>query len=415
MPIVSRRVPFAGAVLFAAAATAQPACVQEAEPPPPTRTIVIEDPIGAPIRDLTPELDDSFLKGDKIFDARFRATQGLGPLYIRQSCASCHASDGKGPGFVTKMVIVAADGSVSPDQSALAFGHTKRPFKSAGATVGIDAPVGADVLVSTRIGPAVFGRGFLEAIDDAEIERGEALQATRTDGISGRIHRVPFQGAAVADPPFDVHAPGDENLIGRFGLKARLSTLDEFSADAFQGDMGLTSPMRPDEPPNPDGLTDDDKPGVDLAQTSVAEVATYMRLLDIPRRTGVEDAGLRVFAAARCDVCHVPALHTRVDYPVAALADIDAPAFTDILLHDMGDALADGLPDLDASGREWRTAPLLGLRHFQRYLHDGRAATLDEAVQLHASEGSEANDSVARYRALSDVDRATLIAFLTTL
>jgi CxxC motif-containing protein (DUF1111 family) len=108
----------------------------------------------------------------------------------------------------------------------------------------------------------------------------------------------------------------------------------------------------------------------------------------------------------------VPTLRTRPDYPVAALAGIDAPVYTDLLLHDMGDALADGVADGNATSREWKTAPLIGLRHATGFLHDGRARTILDAVVAHEGPSSEANASIAAFRALAPAAQATLLRFV---
>jgi CxxC motif-containing protein (DUF1111 family) len=375
--------------------------------------LITEDNSDDPLSDLTPELQKAFDDGDAFFEARMFSAQGLGPLYIRTSCASCHANDGKGPGFVQKMAAFDDDGALLP----LPFGNTVHPFVDGGATTPILPPDGA-VHVSTRIGPAVFGRGFVEAIDDAVIEGFEAAQRNRDDGISGRIHRVRWQSAANPDPIVHDHQPGDEGLIGRFGLKGRIATLDEFTADAFQGDMGITSPMRPTEIANPDGVVDDFKAGVDIDNDRVNAVAMYMRLVDMPRRDFVdvnEADGAAVFAEARCAVCHVPEQHTAVDWAVAPLADRTVFLFTDLLLHDMGEGLKDDIVDGDASGREWKTPPLLGNRFFDGYLHDGRSKTVREAIAAHSSDGSEANDSVARFNALSAAQQDLLVRYVESL
>ncbi len=387
------------------------ACDDPGEP----LVLVGEDPSTDPIAELSSDWLDRHARGDVLFEQPMREGDGLGPVYIRQSCASCHAADAKGPGGVTKLVLVEADGTPAADQSALAWGQTVRPRVAAGATTPVEAPLRDDLRTSRRIGPAVFGRGYMEAVADAEIERVQAEQATRDDGISGRIHRVPYQSEVPSDPAFGAWAPGDEGLIGRFGVKARIATLEEFSADAAQGDMSITSPMRPQELPNPDEQDDDLRPGVDLEADDIRLLADYVRLIAIPRRPAADPAGEALFAEARCDGCHVPTLHTRADYPIEPLADIDAPIYSDFLLHDMGVGLTDWRPEGDAGPQEWRTAPLMGMRHLVSYLHDGRASTLREAVLQHRSEGSEANDSVERFERSSAADQERLLDFVANL
>lgn len=375
-------------------------------------TIVGEDPSDSPIEGLDDAWMDRFVAGDATFEAPFRESQGLGPLYIRHACASCHAGDARGPGMVRKMAVLAADGTIASDQSALEYGPTIRAQLAAGATVPIEPPEGIDVLVTERFGPAVFGRGYLEAILDEEIERLEREQASGEDGVTGRIHRVARVSEANADQPFHDHARGESGLIGRFGLKARLATIDDFTADAYQGDMGITSPLRPGELPNPERLIDDMREGADIELDVVNFTADYVRLLAIPRREEPAEGALALFTEVGCARCHAPSLRTRPDYPVPELADIDAPVYTDLLLHDMGAGLADGQRDGDASPSEWRTAPLIGLRLLIAYLHDGRAASVEEAILAHESQGSEANVCISRFRALADEDRARLIQFV---
>jgi CxxC motif-containing protein (DUF1111 family) len=363
---------------------------------------------GLPAGD-TKKFDD----GDQLFGLAFRAPDGLGPLFIRTSCAACHAEGGRGPGLVQKMAVVETDGvTAASDQSLLTYGHTLREGLAAGAKTPIGAPSDPRVKVTTRVGPPVLGRGYLEAIADAEIERVAAEQATRTDGIHGVINRVTFTSQPNSDTSFHTHKPGDANLIGRFGLKARVATLDDFTADAYQGDMGMTTPMRPTELANPDGLTDDLRVGVDLDLDHVNRVAFYLRRIAIPRRVGLTDEGRAAFEQSKCSVCHVPSLRTRKDYPITVLADVDAPVFTDLLLHDLGPALADGMTDGGATSRQWRTAPLIGLRFFTTYLHDGRASTLLDAILAHDGEAKVSTDL---FRALPDADREALLAYVAAL
>lgn len=375
------------------------------------------DRSGAPLGGISTRLTSQFNRGDALFERTQHNADGLGPLYVRAACADCHRDDVRGPGLVEKLSVIEDDGvTASADQSKLPFGHSVRPYTTAGATTPVLAPPGDPrVKTSRRLGPPVIGRGYMEAVLDDEIERQEREQATRTDGIHGRVHRVTY--TSEANPGSAARfVKGDTGLIGRFGLKARIATLDDFTADAFQGDMGITSPMRPVELPNPDGLTDDDKPGVDTTLDVVNDIAAYMRLLAIPRRDVPADpTGAALFAATKCAACHAPSLRTRADYPVAELAGIDAPVFTDFLLHDLGTALADGLDEGDASSREWRTAPLIGLRFNRVLLHDGRARTIEDAVLAHDGEGSEAHASIALFRGLSRSEKASLLAYVGAL
>jgi CxxC motif-containing protein (DUF1111 family) len=376
--------------------------------------VVKEDSSSDPLANLSSEWMGRFTRGDVLFEQTFFDAEGLGPVYIRSACSGCHLHDSRGPGAVRKMVMLGDDGEPLADQSALSYGHTIRPQTSMGVREGIVAPEDTSrMLITVRQPPAVFGRGYLEAIDDAEIQRVEDEQADRDDGVSGRINWVTYASQPNPDTRFHAHVPG-ERLIGRFGLKARVATLDDFTADAYQGDMGITTDMRPDELPNPAGDVDD-VPGIDLSVDNVNAVADYMRMLRIPARKPDEGKGAALFESTQCSACHVPSLHTQANYPIPQLADRDAPVYSDLLLHDMGPSFADGLNDYDAGSSEWRTAPLLGLRHLKNYLHDGRAESISEAIEMHGAEGSEARASVQKFRALDDKSRALLLAYVSAL
>jgi CxxC motif-containing protein (DUF1111 family) len=383
--------------------------------------VITDDPADQPLAGLTAAERLTFLDGDGTFDTVYRQPDGLGPLYIRTSCAGCHAEGGKGPGSVTKFrVIDASTRAPVTDPPEAPQGGTERPYAVAGATRPLLAPAmalpGHELVMSRRIGPTVMGRGYLEAIADAEIERVAAEQARRTDGIKGRINRVTYHSRASTAVPFS-HELGETGLIGRFGLKARVPTLDDFAADAFQGDMGMTSPLRPSELPNPEGLADDLKAGVDVAATTVATVAAYVRTIAIPERdpAAAASGAPALFERALCSACHVPSLKTRADFPVAVLAGVDAPVYTDLLLHDMGEALADYQTDESAGPREWRTAPLIALRFQRSFMHDGRARTIAEAVLAHGGAGSQANVSVEKWNQLSEAERSALVRFVLSL
>jgi len=380
----------------------------------PAPQAINDDLTDLPLAGLTPEWEARFLEGDRLFEVPFTAVDGLGPLYIRQSCASCHQGGGRGPGFVEKVAQVEADG-VTPvaGQPGLPLGHTIRRLMTAGAKQPL-LPSAMGLKQSTRVGPTVWAAGAIEAIAEGELLRLEAAQAARTDGVSGRVNRVRFGSERSADSAFHAHVKGDL-VIGRFGVKARVATLDDFAADAFQGDMGLTSALRVSEPQNPDGLMDDRKPGIDLSTETIAAVADYLRLLRIPARRTATGDGARLFEAIGCATCHVPTLTTRSDYPVPVLAGVEVHVYSDVLLHDLGPTLADGLTDGDATSSEFRTAPLVGLRFLKSFLHDGRAATLDEAITLHGGEDSEARASVQAFQQLSTPERQALLTFLDTL
>lgn len=378
-------------------------------------TIITDDPSDIPIAGADSDMVARFRTGDRLFDITFREPDGLGPVYIRSSCGSCHADAARGPGNVQKMAVVLDDGVTPGDQSELLYGHSVRGQLAAGGMTPVEPPDDPHVKVTTRAAPAVLGRGYIDAIDEAEVRRVAAEQAARTDAIHGVVNEVTYQSQANPDTRFHQYTPGQAGLVGRFGLKARIATIDDFVADAAQGDMSMTSVLRPTELPNPDGLADDEKLGPDLDADTINAIADYMRLIAIPTRPTPSPEAVQLFSDTQCAACHVPSLKTRADYPYAPLAGIDAPVFTDLLLHDMGADHADGLVDGMATSRQWKTPPLIGLRLMNTYLHDGRATTIADAIEGHNADGSEAQDSVARFHALSAAQQQTLIDYVTGL
>lgn len=337
-----------------------------------------------------------FRDGDALFEATVRESDGLGPLYVRDACAACHQSDGRGPGFVNKFV------PTTPIErremrALFPLGTSERPFVAAGATRALLLPVGEQFRSVRRLPPAVFGRGYLEAIRESELERVASSAASRAGSVRGRPNRL------------------ENGRIGRFGLKARLATLEDFTADALNSDMGLTTPQRPNEPSGPEGLLDDARPGIDFDESRVNRLSEYVRLLEIPTRSSDESGGAELFASIGCATCHVPTLRTEPDFRVAALADIDAPVYSDLLLHDMGEARSDGQYEEQARPSEFRTAPLIGLRFLSSFLHDGSARTVADAIEAHAAPGSEGRDAVQAFHALAPEARARLSRFVETL
>lgn len=376
----------------------------------PPSTVV--NAFDVPITGLSREDTAKFNDGDALFGLLFRAPDGLGPLFIRASCAACHIEGTRGPGLVQKVAIVEADGiTPAADQSALPYGHTLRGGLAGGGMTPIRAPDDANAKVTQRVGPPVLGRGYIEAVDEAELMRLEAEQAARSDGIHGKVGRGVFESVPNPDTTYGSFAQG-QAVIGKLGLKSRIATIDDFTADAFQGDMGLTTPMRPVELANPDKRSDDDRTGVDLTLEHINRVSFYLRRIAIPVRVGLTERGAQLFEATACAACHVPTLRTRADYPIPQLAGIDAPIYSDLLLHDMGPALADGQTDGGASSSSWRTAPLIGLRFVHNYLHDARAHSVAEAILAH---DGEARGAAQAFQALSQEDQRTLTEYVEAL
>ncbi|MCS6857372.1 MAG: hypothetical protein NZM37_06650 [Sandaracinaceae bacterium] len=343
---------------------------------------------------LSPEDRARFVQGERLFSKTFLESEGLGPLYIQRSCESCHEGDARGPGVVLRFV----------PPPGFAFGDTLIPRSVQNATP-IRPPQGTPLF--RRFPPPVFARGLIEAIPDETIEGWARAQAEDPGPVRGVPARL---SPSSSDPPsiFGSNPP----RLGRFGHKARSATLEAFVADALHVDMGLTSAFRPQEVPNPSGIAEDGRPGLDLDEKDFGALVGYVRLLDLPERKTSDSKGESLFRGVGCAECHVPEARTRSDHPIAVLANREVKLYTDLLLHDMGDGLADGIREGAASGRMWRTSPLIGLRFFKRFLHDGSARSVLEAIERHDSAGSEARESVAKFRALPFEERQALLRFV---
>jgi CxxC motif-containing protein (DUF1111 family) len=257
----------------------------------------------------------------------------------------------------------------------------------------------------------VFGVGLLEAVPESTVRELAAAQAEAGDGISGRLNLVwsPSTG---------------EMALGRFGWKANVATVEEQTAGAFLGDVGITSWLHPDQsctPAQVECLAAADGGTPEVSDDKLDRVVFYTRTLAVPARRDVGDAattrGEELFGQLNCSACHVPELRTG-DADVAALSDQTIRPYTDLLLHDMGPGLADGRPDGEAGPSEWRTAPLWGIgltdevNGHTRFLHDGRARSLVEAILWH---GGEAEAARKGFLALTRPERDDLIAFLNSL
>lgn len=369
------------------------------------------DVFDAPVEGLTPSELAAFARGDAEFGRQFAPNTGLGPIFNDVSCATCHSGDGRGQLRNALFRI----GSESDDFLRSLGGPQIQDKAIAGAE---PEAVPSGHAVSVRLPPPVFGVGLIEAIPESAILANVDSLDADGDGISGRPNYV---NAASFVPPTEPGG-GTGLRLGRFGRKAQNPVLLQQTVEAYLQDIGITSPFLPLENRNPrsgvpveavDRVADPE-----VSESVVQAVTHYMRGLAPPAPgpdTEQRLQGRALFVQAQCAKCHVPSFTTGPS-PIAALSNKEVTLYSDLLLHDMGDDLADGRPDGQATGREWRTTPLWGLRLMRQFLngeallmHDGRARTVEQAILLH---GGEAFISRAAFQALSPAQRAALLDFV---
>ena len=270
-------------------------------------------------------------------------------------------------------------------------------------------PVPSGAAISPRLAPPVFGLGLLKTIDESTILSFADENDRDGDGISGKANYV-------------YNPKTQRREIGRFGLKANTPSLQVQVAGAYHQDMGITSSIFPKESAwgqsQLDALNDDPE----LADTTLNAVVFYIKTLAVPARRNVADAvvkaGKQLFLNANCSGCHKPIIQTGIDLTIPALSNQRIQPYTDLLLHDMGDGLADGYQDFLANGTEWKTIPLWGIGLFEKtngtpfYLHDGRARTIEEAILWH---GGEAEKSKSAFMNYSKSEREAVIKFIRSL
>ena len=412
---------------------------------------------------------ERFLRGRHHFNHRWvqfpslGGDWGLGPTFITNKCVNCHVGAGRGrpPESETEqpvslLVRLSVPGA-SPLDAPRPHPHYGDQIQNAGlmgqerddtflgdrvtpeAEIFIDwqysamvfedgesvelrrprlrwgklwfGPVGDTTMTSLRIAQPIHGLGLLEAIPEADIlaiaERQRAL------GFNGRANRVRDDIAR-------------KESLGRFGWKANQPSLAQQIAAAYAGDLGVTSALYPDmncPPVQVDCAAQPPGNQPELIDSDWQEITFWEQALAVPARRNTADArfdrGERLFAEARCAVCHVPELVTAREVPhLPIAANQKVRAYTDLLLHDMGEALADGRPDFLAGPRDWRTPPLWGLGLSQSVsgsaamLHDGRARNAKEAILWH---GGEAAASREFFRRLPKPDRDALLFFLDSI
>ncbi|WP_405378750.1 di-heme oxidoredictase family protein [Nonlabens sp. Asnod3-A02] len=379
------------------------------------------------------------------------ARDGLGPFFNARNCSGCHFKDGRGRasafagelshGLLLRLSTPGTgvnggnlpeptyggqfqDNSILSQMDEGIFEVVYEPkvvTYSDGTTVSLRNPTytfpllnyGAmvsNVQVSPRVANQMIGLGLLEAVPETSILALADQFDTNGDGISGKANYV-----------YDI-ASGT-NTLGRFGWKANQPNLRQQVAGAFAGDIGITSSLFPDEncPTGVDCFQIPNGGTPEIDDTNLDKVTFYSSTLAVPARRNFEDQdvleGKELFNEISCTSCHVALLQTG-NHEIAALSNQTIRPYTDLLLHDMGDDLADNTPDFLATGNEWRTPPLWGtglietVNDHTNLLHDGRARNVEEAILWHGGEASPAQE---RFKELSSSERSKIIAFINSL
>ena len=365
-----------------------------------------ETQFGAPLPGLTPEQTTAFMTGLNAFVALENGASGLGPIFNNRSCVSCHGQPAVGGGSGIRVT---------------RFGQTSNGVFNDLETLGgsllqqnaID-PLAREIVpaqattVALRQSTPVFGLGLIEAIPDETIlANAEEQQSLGLNGVPSLVTDV----------------VSGNTRVGRFGWKAQLATVLAFSGDAYLNEMGITNRLFPQEnAPNGnaallaqfDRVRDPEDRVDPLSGKGVIDVAAdFMRYLGPPPVVQFTPSALQgrtLFEQTGCAGCHKPQMMTGPN-SVQALSFKEVNLYSDLLLHDMG-GLGDGIVQGTAGAREMKTAPLWGLRASAPYLHDGRALSVDQAIQAH---DGEALASRNRYRALNATQRQQLLDFLNSI
>ena len=410
----------------------------------------------APNLDAKQLRDFSF--GNRLFNTNWviagsstASFDGVGPLFNRVSCSGCHVRDGRGrppePGepMESMLVRVSIPGrdahggplhhpvygdqiqdraipGIKPEAKVVLTWEEAggkyadgEPYSLRRPRIELRdpayGPVGKKLLMSPRVAQGMVGLGLLEAVPDEALIGMADPDDADGDGISGRVNHV-WNGAA------------QSKAVGRFGWKSNQPSIRQQVAGAAAGDIGITSTVAPaDACTSAQQACREALSGgtPELSDEFLTKLVLYSRTLAVPDRRHVGEApierGGALFASAGCIACHRPTLQTGA-HELAQVAHQTIHPFTDLLLHDMGEGLADGRPDFEASGSEWRTTPLWGLglipdvNGHELLLHDGRARGPAEAILWH---GGEAQKSREAFRGMPRADREALIAFLRSL
>lgn len=383
--------------------------------PEPKLAEDIYGPLGAVLPTADEEQLASFERGLAVATRRFAPDEGLGPLVNVSFCASCHEKPvfgGSSPRYRDFFLT----GTELDDGSFIPGGHGG-VLTSYGVNGGPTRPsVDEDInVIAHRNAIPFFGVGLIAELDEGAILANADEDDANDDGISGR-------------PNYD------RGFVGRFGRKSQTVSIEGFIRGPLNNHLGVTSDPLTDEQKNAlpvpsaapaqsqagvlgfrqaaapeEPLTDDDDiPDPELSSEDLFDLVSFTMLLAAPEPEDLSDnaqgrLGLELFGQVGCDDCHVATL----EGPRGLI-----PLYSDLLLHDLGDELADGIPQGIATGNEFRTQPLWGVVAVAPYLHDGRADTLDEAIRWHGGEAEKSRDG---YEALSQPDQDAVIEFLSSL
>jgi CxxC motif-containing protein (DUF1111 family) len=416
----------------------------------------------APSRRLDFAVGNSFFRNPWVIaPSTTAARDGLGPLFNTNACQNCHIKDGRGHppaadavSAASMLVRLSIPGDASPAHAELrrrlgvvpepVYGGQLQDMSNPGTApegkVRVDYDLQAvsladgtlvelrkprllisklgygelhpDTLFSARVAPPMIGLGLLEAIPEAAILAGADPEDRDGDGIRGVPNLVHDDASG-------------QTVLGRFGWKAGQPGLNQQNAHAFAGDMGLTTELLPHD--DCSATQSDCRAAAqggepEVSANILASVLFYSRNLAVPARRGVDELAVRrgkeLFLDAGCQKCHTPSFVTAADAAEPELANQTIRPYTDLLLHDMGEGLADGRPEFQAGGRQWRTAPLWGIgltetvNGHTQFLHDGRARNLLEAILWHGGEAENARQAVVQFDAS---EREALLAFLNSL
>lgn len=411
------------------------------------------DAAGGPLPDISPQELEYFQAGKEDFAEAETVGDGIGPRMNLDSCAGCHsqpAIGGSSPAVNPQVAFARQNGGVdSPPTFIDLNGPVREARFIRNADRTLDGGVHALFTISGRAGASgcsisqpdfagelargnvvfriptpLFGAGLIEQIPDSSILSSQAANTgpKRALGILGRPN-FHVSGRTVTG---QTNRNGNDGTIARLGWKAQNKSLLLFSGEAYNVEMGITNELFPTEreeasgcelAPTPNSVTDMQATTPVGAMSSIEKFTFFMKFLAPPTPAAATPSTTRggaLFGSVGCALCHTPQLRTGTS-AFAALSNKSVPLFSDLLLHDMGIGLADGVSQGEAGPREFRTPPLWGLGQRVFLLHDGRASGLNAAIAAHQSSGSEANGVVQRFNQLNETQKQDLFNFLRSL